>query len=141
MYSRGMVQRRSSKEAAPLRQLEEGDHDPAHLAGHRGAHLALVHDPRGHEGLAEAPLAVAFHEGGDQGELLVGDPAEGEQGLAQAVFLEVARGEDQAAVVEERGLDQLARAHLEVAALALDGEAADGVADGSPGQFDEHGVT
>ena len=69
---------------------------------------------------------------------LGGDAALRDQRLPQAVLLQVAGGEDRAAVVEEDGLDRAARLHLQVPAAALDGKLPQGLGDRGDGQVGEH---
>jgi hypothetical protein len=90
---------------------------------HRPPQLVLVHDAGPDQGLSEAPALLALlHEGDGAAELVVRDAAERHQGLAQAVLLQVARGEDQSPAAEEDGLDHAARADLELTRSALGGE-------------------
>ena len=126
------------EERGPVGELEEGERHAPDLARDGGAHLVAVHDPGLHEGLAEAAPAVRAHQRGDAVEVLLGDAAVGDEGLPQAVPAEVARGEDQPAVVEEGDLDHAARAHLQVAAAPLGGEPADGLGDRAPGDVGQH---
>src|SRR6266540_112258 len=124
----------------PLGHLEEAQSDAPDLAGHRSPQLVLVHHPGLHERVPEALLVLALHEGGHALEVLVGDAPEGDQRLPQAVLLEVARGKDDPPVVEEDGLDQLHRTHLEVPALPVGGKAPDRLGERGYGEIGEHGV-
>src|SRR4029077_5914999 len=87
---------------------------------------------------SKAPLALPAEELGGLAELLVRDAAERHQRFAQAVLLEIAGREDDAAVVEEQGLDRLARLDLEVAAAAGASEGAEGLRDGGGAEVCEH---
>ena len=123
-----------------VRERKDGEDDPVHLAGDGAPELGLVHDAGVDERFPEPPLALAAQELGGLAELLVRDPAQGHQGLTQAVLLEVAGGEDDAAMVEEEGLDRLARLNLEVAAAARAGEGAERLRDGGGAEVGEHFV-
>src|SRR5262249_8910133 len=100
--------------------------------------LLSVLSPGRVPGLAEVALAVALHERGDPVELLVGDAAERDQGLAQPVLLEVAGREHEAPVVEEDGLHHLPGADLEVAALTGRRELSEGLRYGRGREVGQH---
>src|SRR5262249_43990799 len=121
-----------------LPELEQRQRDAPYLAGDRAPELVLVHHPGRDQGLAEAPLALALHERGDAVELLVGDAAERDQGLAQPVLLQVAGREHEAPVVEEDGLHHLPGADLEVAALTGRRELSEGLRYGRGREVGQH---
>jgi hypothetical protein len=128
-----MTHSRSSNEAAPsgssVGQLEKRKDDPPHLPRDRGAELVLVHDSGLHERFPEAAMALALHERLRLAEVGVGDATQCYERFTQAVLAEVAGGEHDPAVIEERGLGELARADVQVAAAALVGQAADHLGD------------
>ena len=138
MYSRGMAELPLVEGGHAVREREDGEDDAVHLAGDGAPQLRLVHDAGLDQRLAEPALALAAEERGGLVVLVVRDAAQGHQGLAQPVLLEVAGGEDDAAVVEEEGLDRLAGLHLEVAAAARAGEGAEGLRDGGGAEVGEH---
>ena len=123
----------------PLGPLEEGEDDAAYLSGHGAPQLGLVHDAGLDEGLAESSFPFA-HERLGADEFLVRDAAQRHEGLSQAVFLEIARREHDASMVEEESLDQLALAGLQVAAPALGRQGSHGLGQGLAGKVREHGV-
>ena len=125
------------KEGHALGELEQRKHDAAHLARHRPAQLGLVEHASGDERLAQAALLVLHQRRGAR-EVLGADGARCHQRLAETILLQVAGGEDDAAVVEEDRLDHRAIVVLQVTALALGGEAPEGRGDRRCREIGEH---
>ena len=138
MYSRGIEVVRSSNDATPsVKAKVESRMRFTWRATMRPISL-FCEQPGPDQRVADAELAVALQVGLGLAVLLGGDAALGDQRLAQPVLLQVAGGEDRAAVVEEDGLDRAARLHLQVPAAALDGKLPQGLGDRGDGEVGEH---
>ena len=109
MYSSGIGAAALLEDGGAVDELEEREHDPAHLARDRAADLVAVHHAGLHQRLAEAALRSLRIRARDAVEVLLGDAAHGDQRLAEPVRRRLLAANTSAPVVEEHDLDHASR--------------------------------